>query len=312
MESKLFPHKHLLSAEQLSADDIHSIFTRTEFFLEFLRSGEKKRNDLSGISVLLAFFENSTRTRVSFEIAAKRLGAEITSFQASASSVSKGESLLDTVWTLEAMHTDILIMRHNHSGAHEFLAPRIKSAIINAGDGQHQHPTQGLLDVFTLKKHFGSIAGKKICLVGDILHSRVIRSNISLLKTLGAEVGVCAPGTLLPRGIEIFGVKQFARTSEAVNWADALNILRIQQERMDSGLLPTLTEFSTYYGISEKYFKNKPELVILHPGPMNRGVEIDSEVADAPQSLILRQVEHGVAVRMAILAILAENLKKNF
>lgn len=307
-----FSHQHLISARDLTADDILSVFERSSEYLDFLRSSDRKRNDLNGVSVVLAFFENSTRTRVSFELAAKRLSAEVTAFQAAASSVAKGETLLDTVLNIETMKVDILIMRHHHSGAHEFLTVRqgrVQSSIVNAGDGQHEHPTQGLLDAFTLYQKFGSpttmLKGMKYCLVGDILHSRVARSNIPIFQALGAEVAVCGPGTLMPN-LEAFGVRLFSHIDDAVEWADALNVLRIQHERMQQGLIPTLREFIQQFAVKRHHIAQKPELAILHPGPINRGIELEAEVADAAQSLILSQVERGVAVRMAVLALLAE------
>lgn len=303
-----FRHRHLLSAEQLSHDDIHYLFSQAEHSLDGLRA-RRKRDDLQGTSVVLAFFENSTRTRFSFEMAAKRLSAEVTTFQAAGSSVSKGESLVDTVRNIEAMHIDVLVMRHSQSGAHEFLQSRINSSIINAGDGWHQHPTQGLLDAFTLHRHVATLRGLRVCIVGDIVHSRVARSNISILQTLGADVAVCGPGTLLPAGIASLGVRVFRRIDEAVEWAQVINVLRIQMERMQQGLFPSLQEFSRYFGIRREHIARRPDLIILHPGPINRGVELETEVADAAQSLILPQVEHGVAMRMALLSLIARNRK---
>lgn len=302
-----FPHRHLISAARLSAADIHFLFSHANRYLDFLRSSARKLNDLEGVSVVLAFFENSTRTRFSFEIAAKRLSAEVTTFQAAGSSVSKGESLLDTVRNIEAMHVDVLVMRHPMSGAPDFLRDRIASSIINAGDGWHQHPTQALLDAFTLYRHRPSFEGLKVCIVGDILHSRVARSNIDILTTLGAEVAVCGPGTLMPAGIEAFGVRRFRRFDEALAWADVVNVLRIQMERMRQGLLPSLEEFTRYFGVTMRQLRRRPDLLVLHPGPINRGVEIEAGAADSPQSLILPQVEHGVAIRMALLSLIAGN-----
>lgn len=303
-----FRHRHLISARDLSKHDIECVFERATDYLEFLRSSDRKKNDLQGVSVVLAFFENSTRTKVSFEIAAKRLSAEVTSFQPSSSSVAKGETLLDTILNIEAMNVDILVMRHHYSGAHKFLAQqaeRVQSNIINAGDGQHEHPTQGLLDAFTLHQKYGSLAGMKYCLVGDILHSRVARSNIPIFQALGAEVAVCGPGTLMP-DLDALGVRIFSHIDEAVRWADALNVLRIQHERMQQGLIPTLREFINQFGVKRKHIEQKPALAVLHPGPINRGIELEAEVADAVQSLILSQVERGVAVRMAVLALIAD------
>ncbi|MCS6808812.1 MAG: aspartate carbamoyltransferase catalytic subunit [Bacteroidota bacterium] len=312
-----FSHYHIISARDLSADDILAIFDRSHEYLSFLRSSDRKRHDLNGVSVVLAFFENSTRTRVSFELAAKRLSAEVTVFQAASSSVAKGETLLDTVLNIETMKVDILVMRHHHSGAHEFLAlrkGRVQSSLVNAGAGQHEHPTQGLLDAFTLFQKFGSptsmLRGMRYCLVGDILHSRVARSSIPIFQTLGAEVAVCGPGTLMPN-LEAFGVRIFSHIDEAVEWADALNVLRIQHERMQVGLIPSLREYVQYFGVKHYHIQRKPSLAILHPGPINRGIELEAEVADAAQSLILSQVERGVAVRMAVLALLAEARKSS-
>jgi aspartate carbamoyltransferase catalytic subunit len=322
-----FTHKHLISARDLTADDILTIFERSGEYLDFLRSDNRKRNDLQGVSVVLAFFENSTRTRVSFEIAAKRLAAEVTAFQAAASSVAKGETLLDTVLNIETMKVDVLIMRHHHSGAHEFLVHRqgraqgqVQSSIVNAGDGQHEHPTQGLLDAFTLFQRFSEqfdisrssttpFKGMRYCLVGDILHSRVARSNIPIFQALGAEVAVCGPGTLMPN-LNALGVKVFSHIDDAVQWADALNVLRIQHERMQQGLIPTVREFIQCFAVKRHHIEQKPALAILHPGPINRGIELEAEVADAAQSLILSQVERGVAVRMAVLALLTETRKQ--
>jgi aspartate carbamoyltransferase catalytic subunit len=318
------PLLHLTTAHQCSRDMLLILFERAASYLELLRSSERKNNDLQGVSVVLAFFENSTRTRVSFEIAAKRLGAEVTGFQASASSTSKGETLLDTILNIEAMNVDILVMRHQQSLAHDFLVRqsqppynRIRSSIVNAGDGQHQHPTQGLLDAFTMFQKFGGTAacleGMKFCLVGDILHSRVARSNIPIFQALGAEVAVCGPGTLMPAHIHALSlagappVRIFKHIDEAVAWADAINVLRIQHERMQQGMIPTLREFIQCFGVKRHHLQQKPSLLILHPGPINRGIELESDVADAAQSLILSQVERGVAIRMAVLATIAQH-----
>lgn len=305
-----FSHRHLISADQLSAADIHSLFSHAARYLNFLRSPTKKLDELQGVAVVLAFFENSTRTRFSFDIAAKRLSAEVTTFQAAGSSVGKGESLLDTVRNIEAMHVDILVVRHAASGAAQFLRDRVQSSILNAGDGWHQHPTQALLDAFTLYNHVPSLQGLKVCILGDILHSRVARSNIDILHTLGAEVAVCGPGTLLPSALHAFGVRQFCRVEEALEWADVVNVLRIQSERMKQGLFPSEQEFVRYFGISVEKLRKHPRVKVLHPGPINRGVELDAESADSPQSLILAQVEHGVAIRMALLSLIARNRRQ--
>jgi len=243
---------------------------------------------------------------VSFEFAEKRLSADTVNIAASGSSVTKGETLVDTARNLEAMRIDMVVIRHWASGAAAFLADRIPSNVINAGDGAHEHPTQGLLDILTLRDHFGQVEGLRVCIVGDVLHSRVARSNIFGLLTLGAEVAVCGPRTLVPTGVEELGVRVFSRIDDAIRWADALNILRLQLERMEGGFVPTLREYNRVYGVtSPRLAKADKELLILHPGPMNRGVEIDSDVADGPHSVILQQVTNGVAVRMAVLFLLA-------
>jgi aspartate carbamoyltransferase catalytic subunit len=304
-----FTLPHLTSAFALSRSDIEALFDSAKQYHAMLQSGIKRTDTLQGVSVVLAFFENSTRTRMSFEIAAKRLSAEITGFQAAASSINKGETLLDTIRNIEAMHVDILVMRHSSSGAHEFIRRHAQCRVVNAGDGQHEHPTQALLDAFTLAKKFGSLHGMRYCLVGDILHSRVARSNIPIFKALGAEVGVCAPGTLLPRDIASFGVRTFSHIDSAVAWADAMNVLRIQFERQDQGLIPTIREYTEWFGVKDVHLRSKPDIAILHPGPINRGIELEASVADAAQSLILPQVEHGVAIRMAVLDAIAQDIR---
>ncbi|HQJ76507.1 MAG TPA: aspartate carbamoyltransferase catalytic subunit, partial [Bacteroidota bacterium] len=251
------------------------------------------------------FFESSTRTRVSFELAARRLSADVTSFQASTSSVNKGETLLDTARNIEAMKVDMVVMRHSAVGAPHFLSRMIKSNVINAGDGTHEHPTQALLDMYTIKEKLGKINGLKVCIVGDISHSRVAMSNIYGLKTMGAEVYVCGPATLIPRHIEKLGVKVFHNIDEVIPEVDVLNILRIQLERQSVGLFPSIREYRTYFGInSERLKRAKKDILIMHPGPINRGVELDADVADGNNSVILDQVENGVAIRMAILYLL--------
>src|SRR5947208_5580441 len=261
---------------------------------------------LRGSTIVNLFFENSTRTRISFEFAEKRLSADTVNVSALGSSVSKGETLLDTARNLEAMRIDMVVIRHSASGAAHFLANRIESNVINAGDGTHEHPTQGLLDLLTLRDHFGRLEGLKVCIVGDVLHSRVARSNIWGLKKMGAEVGVCGPRSLLPNAIDELGVTVFNRVEEAIEWADALNILRLQLERMTAGYIPSLREYNRVFGVSrERLDRAKRDVLILHPGPMNRGVEIDSDVADGPSSVILNQVTNGVAVRMAVLYLLS-------
>jgi aspartate carbamoyltransferase catalytic subunit len=252
------------------------------------------------------FFEASTRTRLSFEFAEKRLSADSVNITTTGSSVVKGETLVDTARNLEAMRIDMVVIRHGASGAASFLADRIESNVINAGDGTHEHPTQGLLDMLTLRDHFKRLEGLKVCIVGDVLHSRVARSNIWGLRKMGAEVGVCGPRSLLPNAIDQFGVKVFDRVEAAIEWADALNILRLQLERMQLGYIPSLREYNRTFGVTrERLERAKRDILILHPGPMNRGVEIDSDVADGPFSVILNQVTNGVAVRMAVLYMLS-------
>ena len=298
--------KDLVGLEELTAEQITSILDTAEPFKEISERRIKKVPVLRGKTIVNLFLEPSTRTRISFEFAEKRLSADTVNIAASGSSVQKGETLVDTARNLEAMRIDMVVVRHWASGAARFLADRIASNVINAGDGAHEHPTQALLDLLTLRDHLGSIAGKRVCVVGDILHSRVARSNIWGLLKLGAEVGVCAPRTLLPTGIESFGVEVFRRVEEAIEWADALNVLRLQLERMQGGYVPSLREYNRFYGVTRARLEAAPrDVLILHPGPMNRGVEIDSDVADGPHSVILQQVTNGVAVRMAVLYLLA-------
>jgi aspartate carbamoyltransferase catalytic subunit len=261
---------------------------------------------LRGKTIVNLFFEASTRTRISFEFAEKRLSADTVNVAVAGSSVSKGETLVDTAKNLEAMRIDMVVMRHYSSGAAEFLGNRIRSNVVNAGDGQHEHPTQALLDLLTLRDKFGRIAGLKVCLVGDVLHSRVARSNIWGLTKLGAQVAVCGPRTLLPRGVEELGVTVFDHVEEAIQWCDVLNVLRLQLERMEAGFIPSLREYYRVFGVTAERLEKAPrDVTIMHPGPMNRGVEIDSRVADGPHSVILDQVTNGVAVRMAVLYLLA-------
>jgi aspartate carbamoyltransferase catalytic subunit len=298
--------KDLLGLEQLSSDQIRLILDTAEPFKEISERAIKKVPTLRGSTIVNLFFEASTRTRVSFEFAEKRLSADTVNVASSGSSVSKGETLVDTARNLEAMRIDMVVIRHGASGAARFLAERIESNVINAGDGTHEHPTQGLLDMLTLRDRFGKLAGLKICICGDVLHSRVARSNIWGLKKMGAEVAVCGPRSLLPNAIDDFGVTVFDRIEEAIQWADALNVLRLQLERMHSGYIPSLREYNRVFGVSRERLARAPkDLLILHPGPMNRGVEIDSDVADGPHSVILNQVTNGVAVRMAVLYLLA-------
>jgi aspartate carbamoyltransferase catalytic subunit len=301
-----FLGKDLVGLEDLDPAQIRSILDTAEPFKEISERAIKKVPVLRGKTIVNLFFEASTRTRISFEFAEKRLSADTVNIAASGSSVQKGETLVDTARNLEAMRIDMVVIRHGSSGAARFLAERIPSNVINAGDGRHEHPTQGLLDLLTIRDHRGRIEGLRVCIVGDVLHSRVARSNIWGLLKLGAEVGVCAPRTLLPRDIAELGVHVFSRIEEAIEWADVLNVLRLQLERMQSGFIPSLREYNRYFGVTLDRVDRAPrDLLILHPGPMNRGVEIDSDVADGPHSVILDQVTNGVAVRMAVLYLLA-------
>ncbi|MEX0912611.1 MAG: aspartate carbamoyltransferase catalytic subunit [Gemmatimonadota bacterium] len=298
--------KDLLGLEELSREQIVGILDTSEPFKEISERAIKKVPVLRGKTIVNAFFEDSTRTRISFEFAEKRLSADTVSFSAGGSSVSKGETLVDTARNLEAMRIDMVVIRHGSSGAAQFLGERIASNVINAGDGKHEHPTQALLDMLTIRDQLGRLEGVKVCIVGDVLHSRVARSNIWGLRKLGAEVAVCGPMTLLPPEVGEMGVTVFRRIEEAIEWSDVLNILRLQLERMKSGFVPSLREYNRVFGVSIERLERAPrDILILHPGPMNRGVEIDSAVADGPHSVILQQVTNGVAVRMAVLYLLA-------
>ena len=298
--------KDLIGLETLTAGQIQFILDTAEPFKEVSERAIKKVPALRGKTIVNLFFEASTRTRISFEFAEKRLSADTVNVATQISSVSKGETLVDTARNLEAMRIDMVVIRHGLSGAAQFLGDRIESNVINAGDGKHEHPTQALLDMLTLRDKFGRIAGLKVAICGDILHSRVARSNIWGLVKLGAEVGVCGPPSLLPRGIEEMGVTILPRIEDAIAWADALNVLRLQLERMQAGFIPSLREYNRVFGVTRERLARAPkDLVILHPGPMNRGVEIDSDVADGEHSVILPQVTNGVAVRMAVLYLLA-------
>ena len=298
--------KDLLGLEQLTAEQINVVLDTATPLKEISLRQIKKVPTLRGMTIVNLFFEASTRTRISFEFAEKRLSADTVNVASTGSSVSKGETLVDTARNLEAMKIDMVVIRHPASGAAQFLAERIESNVINAGDGMHEHPTQGLLDLLTLRDRFGDLKGRRICIVGDVLHSRVARSNIWGLTKLGAEVAVCGPRSLLPNAIEEMGVKVFQRIEEAIEWAEALNILRLQLERMEAGYIPSQREYNRVFGVTRERLERAPrELLILHPGPMNRGVEIDSDVADGPHSVILDQVTNGVAIRMAVLYLLS-------
>ncbi len=294
--------KDLLSLEELSKEEIELLLHTAESFKEVSSRDVKKVPALRGKTIANLFFESSTRTRTSFELAAKRLSADTINFSSSGSSTSKGESLKDTAKNIEAMHVDTIVMRHSSSGSAEYLAKCVKAGVINAGDGIHEHPTQGLLDIFTIREKRKTLEGIKVCLVGDILHSRVARSNIWGLTKLGAKVTVCGPPTLIPPQIEKLGVKVSYDLDQVIAEQDVLNILRIQLERQKGAFFPSIREYAAEYGISKERFKRaKPDCMIMHPGPINRGVELAAEVADGPQSVILDQVTNGVAVRMAVL-----------
>ncbi len=298
--------KHLLGIKNLDREDIELIFQTAANFKEVINRPIKKVPSLRDVTVANVFFENSTRTKLSFELAEKRLSADVINFSASGSSVKKGETLLDTVNNILAMKVDMVVMRHSSPGAPHFLAKHIDANIINAGDGTHEHPTQALLDSFSIQETCGQVEGKKVVIVGDILHSRVALSNIFALQTLGAEVMVCGPATLLPKHIRELGVKVETDIKKALEWCDVANILRIQLERQQMKYFPSLREYSNYFGVNKQLLDSlKKEITIMHPGPINRGVEITSDVADSDHSIILQQVENGVAIRMAVLYLLA-------
>lgn len=298
--------KHLLGIKQLTTDDIHLILNTADQFKEVINRPIRKVPSLRDITIANLFFENSTRTRVSFELAERRLSADIVNFSAAQSSVKKGETLIDTVNNILAMKVDLVVMRHPNPGACVFLAKHVRAGIINAGDGAHEHPTQALLDAYSIREKLGDLQGKKVAIIGDILHSRVALSNIFCLKKLGAEVMVCGPRTLIPRYIGELGVHVEYNLRKALEWCDVANMLRIQLERQDISYFPSLREYTMQYGLDKKLLDSlNKEIVIMHPGPINRGVEITSEVADSGQSIILDQVENGVAVRMAVLYLLA-------
>ncbi|MDZ7370747.1 MAG: aspartate carbamoyltransferase catalytic subunit [candidate division KSB1 bacterium] len=298
--------RHLLGLEGVPAKDITLILDTAENLKSILDRPIPKVPTLRGITVVNLFFENSTRTRISFELAEKRLSADTINFSAAGSSVKKGETLKDTVRNIEAMKIDMIVVRHSAAGVPYFLTQCTDAVIINAGDGRHEHPTQALLDMMTLREKWGTLKGKKVAIIGDIRHSRVAGSNIRGLKTMGAEVMVCGPRTLIPPGIKEFGVEVTYRLDEAIEWADALNVLRIQLERQEKGLFPSIREYHNEYGITrERIARAKKELIIMHPGPINRGVELDADVADSDASIILDQVTNGVAVRMAVLVLLS-------
>lgn len=309
-DSQALSVSHLLGIKDLTPADIELIFKTADEFKEVINRPIKKVPSLRDITIANVFFENSTRTRLSFELAEKRLSADVINFSSSNSSVKKGETLLDTVNNILAMKVDMVVMRHSSPGAPHFLARKVNATIINAGDGTHEHPTQALLDTYSIRERLGEVAGKKVVIIGDILHSRVALSNIFALQRLGAEVMVCGPNTLLPKYISKLGVKVELDVRKALAWCDVANILRIQLERQQMKYFPSLREYTLYYGVNRELLDSlDKQITIMHPGPINRGVEISSDVADSEHSIILDQVENGVAVRMAILYLLA-NVRK--
>lgn len=301
---------HLLGIKYITKDDIDLIFETATHFKEVINRPIKKVPSLRDITIANLFFENSTRTKLSFELAEKRLSADVLNFSSSQSSVKKGETLIDTVNNILSMKVDMVVMRHPNPGASVFLSQNVNASIINAGDGAHEHPTQALLDSFSIKEKLGSVKGKKVVIVGDILHSRVALSNIFALKLQGAKVKVCGPKTLLPKYIESLGVGVETNLRKALEWCDVANMLRVQNERMDMSYFPTTREYTMQYGINKKLLDSiDKDIVIMHPGPINRGVEITSDVADSKQSIILEQVQNGVAIRMAVIYLLAAKIK---
>ncbi len=306
MPEILLSSKHLLGIKYITEDDISLIFQTADNFKDVINRPIKKVPSLRDVTIANLFFENSTRTRISFELAEKRLSADVVNFSASSSSVKKGETLLDTVNNILSMKVDMVVIRHPAPGAPAFLAEHIEANIINAGDGTHEHPTQALLDAFSIRAHFDSFVGLRVAIVGDILHSRVALSNIFCLKKLGAEVMVCGPPTLIPKHIEALGVEVSYNIREALEWADVANVLRIQLERQDIKYFPSIREYAKFFGINRDLVESlSSPVIIMHPGPINRGVELSSDVADSDAAIILDQVENGVAVRMAILYLLA-------
>ena len=301
---------HLLGIKYINKNDIDLIFETADHFKEVINRPIKKVPSLRDITIANIFFENSTRTKLSFELAQKRLSADVLSFSAAQSSVKKGETLIDTVSNILAMKVDMVVMRHSSPGAAYFLSKNVKACIINAGDGAHEHPTQGLLDSYSIREKLGEVAGKKVVIVGDILHSRVALSNIFALQMQGAEVKVCGPKTLIPKHIESLGVTVESNLRKALEWCDVANMLRVQNERMEINYFPSTREYAQQYGVDKALLNSlNKEIVIMHPGPINRGVEITSDVADAQQSVILNQVENGVAIRMAVIYLLASKIK---
>jgi aspartate carbamoyltransferase catalytic subunit len=301
---------HLLGIKYINENDINLIFETADHFKEVINRPIKKVPSLRDITIANIFFENSTRTKLSFELAQKRLSADVISFSAAQSSVKKGETLIDTVNNILSMKVDMVVMRHANPGAAYFLSKNVKASIVNAGDGAHEHPTQALLDSYSIREKLGDVAGKKVVIVGDILHSRVALSNIYALQMQGAEVKVCGPKTLIPRYIESLGVTVEPNLRKALEWCDVANMLRVQNERMDVNFFPSTREYAQQYGVDKVLLDSlNKEIVIMHPGPINRGVEITSDVADSKQSVILNQVENGVAIRMAVIYLLASKIQ---
>ncbi|WP_421497711.1 aspartate carbamoyltransferase catalytic subunit [Flavobacterium columnare] len=301
---------HLLGIKYITEEDIQLIFETADHFKGVINRPIKKVPSLRDITIANIFFENSTRTKLSFELAQKRLSADVVNFAASSSSVTKGETLIDTVNNILAMKVDMVVMRHSSPGAAVFLSKNVKASIVNAGDGAHEHPTQALLDAYTIRERLGDVAGKKVVIVGDILHSRVALSNIYSLQKLGAQVKVCGPNTLIPKYIRELGVEVEPNLRKALEWCDVANMLRVQNERLDINYFPSTREYTMQYGLDKELLDSlNKEIVIMHPGPINRGVEITSDVADSKQSVILNQVENGVAVRMAVIYLLASKIK---
>ncbi|MEO8254720.1 MAG: aspartate carbamoyltransferase catalytic subunit [Flavobacterium sp.] len=301
---------HLLGIKYINENDINLIFETADHFKEVINRPIKKVPSLRDITIANIFFENSTRTKLSFELAQKRLSADVISFSAAQSSVKKGETLIDTVNNILSMKVDMVVMRHSNPGAAYFLSKNVKASIVNAGDGAHEHPTQALLDSYSIREKLGDVVGKKVVIVGDILHSRVALSNIYALQMQGAEVKVCGPKTLIPRYIESLGVTVESNLRKALEWCDVANMLRVQNERMDVNFFPSTREYAQQYGVDKALLDSlNKEIVIMHPGPINRGVEITSDVADSQQSVILNQVENGVAIRMAVIYLLASKIQ---
>ena len=303
--------KNLLGIKQLTQQDINLIFKTADNFIKILNKPIKKVPTLRDITIANLFFENSTRTKLSFELAEKRLSSDVINFSSSTSSLQKGESLMDTVNNIIAMKVDMVVVRHSNAGASDFIAKNVNSVVINAGDGTHEHPTQALLDAYSIRSKLGAVENKNVLIVGDILHSRVALSNIFCLQKLGATVKVCGPSTLIPRYIHALGVEHITDLKDGLEWCDVVNILRIQLERQNIKYIPTLREYSMYYGVNREILNSiNKNIVVMHPGPINRGIEVSSDVVDSKQSIVLDQVENGVAIRMAVLYLLASKIYK--